>query len=111
LLCEGSDFGLVIGARHVVGFDEVDAPFGVLRNDGVVVGLGAGFGHIDAVHVRVPLADVLRVGYVGGVHITPQDGHVLGNSLTRDAAQDVDPEFEALAVNVVGERCEALTIG
>src|ERR1035441_9500598 len=95
-LMQRCDFGLVIRPQHVVSLDEVDAPPGILRDDRIVVCLRSGLGHIDAVHVSVPLAEAL-VGDVGGMNSAAKNRDILCNCLARNSAKNVNPEPEALA--------------
>src|ERR1017187_8923303 len=54
-------------AIYVVGLDELHAPSGVEADDGIVVRLSSGAGHVDTVHVVVPAAHGVLVGDIGGM--------------------------------------------
>src|SRR4051812_46476068 len=48
---------------------------------------------------------------VGGAEIGADDGRVFRHRLARDAAHDVNAEFEAFGMNIVGKRLEAGAVG
>ena len=77
------------------------------REDAVVVGLRAGLRHVDAVHVRVPGADVDPVGDVAAAMAAAEDRQVAVDGQPRNAAHQMDAEAQPEAVDVVGERPEA----
>jgi hypothetical protein len=73
----------------------------------IVVFLRAGLGHIDAVHVAVPAADVDLVGDVGRVKGGAEDGGVvLVDGLFGNAAEEMEAEFQAVGMEVVGDGLE-----
>ena len=100
-----------VGLAEVVHFDEVHAPARVEGQEGIVVGLAAGLGGVHAEHVGVPRAGAGGDRDVGGAGVGAEDGRVLLHRLARDAAHEVNAEFEALGVNIVGKRLEAGAVG
>ena len=84
---------------------------GELAEERVVPLLGARLLDVDAPLVLVPVAEVDLVGDVGGPVGRALDGRVPLDGQARDAADDVDAELQALAVDVVGQRLEAAPAG
>ena len=98
----------VVGTAHIVHLDEIDAPVGIEAEDAVIIGLRAGPGHVHAIHVRVPGADAGPVGDVGGTIAGAKDRQICLHRRTRDAAHDMDAEFEAQRMHRLRQRREAL---
>ncbi|MNL48072.1 hypothetical protein D3C87_1709010 [compost metagenome] len=101
---------VVIGAAHVVDLDVVDAPGGQQLEDAVVIGLGAGLAHVDAVHVRVPGAQAGAVDDVADADVGPEHRQVAVGRLAGRAAHQVDAELQAQGVQPVAQRLEARAV-
>src|SRR6185295_4513416 len=92
---------LVVRTADVVDLDEVDAPGRDELEDRVVVLLRAGLSHVDAVHVRVPGTNARAVGDVRGGNGRALHGQLSRDREPRHAPHQVDPELQALGVDVV----------
>ena len=99
-----------VNHADVIYLDEIDAPRSVQLEQRVVIGLCADGNGIKTVHIRVPGADRSRVSNITRMNIGTLDGYVFCNRLTRNAAHDVNAEFQSLAVNVVSNRFEAFSV-
>jgi len=99
-----------VNHADVIYLDEIDAPRSVQLEQRVVIGLCADGNGIKTVHIRVPGADRSRVSNITRMNTGTLDGYVFCNRLTRNAAHDVNAEFQSLAVNVVSNRFEAFSV-
>ena len=95
----------VIGVADVVALDEIHAPGGVQRNDGIIVRL-PGPAVPEAVHIRVPAANGGRVRRPIRRDLAAQDRPVVVGGDAGNAPHDVDAEFQAQTVDVVRQRLE-----
>ena len=110
----GDDLDLPPAARvlpgDVVALDEIDAPGGVQAEDTGIVVRGGFRIRPGAVHVRIPGADVVGIGRVPAAPFAVLDGQLPLGGFARDAAHDVDAEFQPQAVYVIRQRPEALPV-
>jgi hypothetical protein len=89
-----------------VDFEIVDAPSGVLLEQGVVPGL-AGGSVADAPVCEVPWAGVRFVGDVLGMEAAAGDREVSRDGLAGDSADDVNAELETERMDLRTQRREA----
>ncbi len=102
---DGFDFGIMAG--KVVHLHEIETPGGQELENGIVVFLGAGFGHVHAIHVAIPAADVDLIGNILSMVGGAEDGGVVAvHGLARDAAEEVEAEFKAHGVQGVADGFE-----
>src|ERR1035441_10347605 len=85
---QSRNLSFVIWPCHIVCLNEVHSPFGVLGNHRVVVGLCTLLGHIQAVHVRIPVTKALLVGDIRGMLSATQNRDVLCYGLPGNTAED-----------------------
>ena len=107
----GYDAGKALNRVHpavadIVALDEVHAPVGIHLNDRIIVGLPC-LAVSDAVHIRIPTADRGRIRDVACVYVRSENLQMPVRRKPRDAAHDMDAEFESQAVDVGRERPEA----
>ncbi|MNV64661.1 hypothetical protein D3C71_1573140 [compost metagenome] len=95
------------GSGDVVHLHEIDAPSGVHFEEGVIVSLRALLRGVHAVHVRVPRTNGVRMGNRTGGCRAALDRCIGMDRLARNAAHNVDAEFQAEAVHVFSQRREA----
>src|SRR5690242_4220806 len=93
----------------IVYFDEVDAPFGVHPEQGIVVGLSAFFGRIHTIHIRIPRTDRIRVRDISCRSRSPHYWSSGMNGLPRNSAHNMNAEFERETVHIIGQRLEPLS--
>src|SRR5579875_1067678 len=84
------------------------APSCIEFRDGIVVGSTRRLCDIDPVHGLRPRAGVQKIDDVSRVGVCAENGQILLYRRARNAAHDVDAEFQAPAVNVIGQRLESL---
>ena len=104
------NLSLVIGPAQIVHLHKVQVPRGEQLEDRVVVFLRARLGHVHAEHVRIPLAGAVRVRDGGGVKLGAENGRVAFHRLARNAAQQMQPELQTVAMHVIRERLEAQAV-
>ena len=93
----------------IVQLDKVDFPFGVQRENAVVVGSAARMLRIQPVHVRIPLADVGGLRDLSGGIFASVNRKIPVYRESRNPAHDMDAEFQAERVDIFGERPESLS--
>ena len=96
------------GPTHVISLDVVHAPLRVKLGNRIVVRLARRFARIHAVHRGGPGARVVPVGNILSMSVRAQNGQLPLHRLARDAAHDVNPELQSLAVDIICERFEPL---
>src|SRR4249920_1982113 len=94
-------------AGNAIDLEQVDAPVGVEFGDGIVVSLRGGRANFQAIVVSIPGARIGDVSGSFGAITGACDGQVFSYGFFRDATQNVDAEFHAEGMNVVGEGLEA----
>ena len=110
---DGFNFFLMfkIGTAQVIHFHIVNAPRGDEIENGIVIILRAGLGHIHAIHIGIPRAGVVAIGNILGVISRVFDRQIFLHGLTGNSAHEVNAKFEAERMDVIGERLEARAIG
>jgi hypothetical protein len=110
-LADHADFVAFIRmVGDAIDLEKVDAPAREQLRHRIVIGLAGGT-RAHAVVVLVPRADIRGVGHVGGPPGGIGDGDVVGHGLLRNAAHQVNAEFQSERVDVVGQRFEPGAVG
>src|SRR5579862_22143 len=90
--------GLIRMVRNAVNLEEIDTPGCVLTKERVVPRL-AGGGVLDSPACGVPRTRVILVGGILSFESRILDRQIAQNTLSRNTANNVNPEFEALCMN------------
>ena len=102
---------VVVRSAEVVNLDEIDSPFRIELEDGVVVVLCSRFSAIHRVVVAQPSAERVRVVDLVAFVLTIKDRKFFDDCLLRHTTHDVNTEFQTHRMDVVGKFFETITIG
>src|SRR5580692_12613208 len=93
-------------AADAIHFDQINLPAGVEPGDGIVIGLAGGI-VADSVIVEIPRADIRFVGGIGGAVRRAVNRKIVVDCLFGNSAKNVDAEFQAERMDVIGEGLES----
>ena len=98
--------GVEIGVADVVALDKIYAPGSIQFQERIVISLSFG-GVAHAVHIRIPSADGAWIRHIRCVCVGSEHRGMQVSSNPRDAAHDMDSEFQPQAVNVFRQRSKS----